>query len=103
MIREIVKDPIFLARRSRDAAAEDLPVALDLLDTLEAHKQSCVGMAANMIGQTVRIIAFYYEEEDRYMVMLNPEILRKRWLNWRKLTMTRSLRTMRRRILRWPN
>ncbi len=77
MIREIVKDPIFLARRSRDAAAEDLPVALDLLDTLEAHKQSCVGMAANMIGQAMRIIAFYYEEEDRYMVMLNPEILKR--------------------------
>ena len=74
MVREIVKDPIFLARRSRDAAAEDLPVALDLLDTLEAHKQSCVGMAANMIGQAVRIIAF--DNQGSYMVMLNPEILK---------------------------
>lgn len=77
MIREIVRDPIFLARRSRDAAAEDLPIARDLLDTLEAHKEGCVGMAANMIGQSVRIIAFYWEEEDCYKVMLNPEILKR--------------------------
>ena len=74
MIREIVKDPIFLGRKSREATAEDLPIAQDLLDTLIAHKDGCVGMAANMIGQAVRIIAF--DNEGIYTVMLNPEIVK---------------------------
>ena len=74
MIQPIVKDPIFLGRKSREATAEDLPIAQDLLDTLAAHKDGCVGMAANMIGQTVRIIAF--DNEGSYMVMLNPEIVK---------------------------
>ena len=73
MIQPIVKDPIFLGRKSREATAEDLPIAQDLLDTLAAHKDGCVGMAANMIGQAVRIIAF--DNEGSYMVMLNPEIV----------------------------
>ena len=50
MVREIVKDIIFLAQKAEKATEEDLPVAQDLLDTLEAHKQGCVGLAANMIG-----------------------------------------------------
>ena len=74
MIQPIVKDPIFLGRKSREATAEDLPIAQDLLDTLAAHKDGCVGMAANMIGQTVRIIAF--DNEGSCMVMLNPEIVK---------------------------
>ena len=74
MIRPIVKDPIFLGRKSRAAGAVDLPIARDLLDTLEAHREGCVGMAANMIGEAVRIIAF--DNEGAYMVMLNPEIVR---------------------------
>ncbi len=74
MIRPIIKDPILLGRKSRDADLEDLPIARDLLDTLEAHKDGCVGMAANMIGENVRIIAF--DNEGRYMVMFNPEIVR---------------------------
>lgn len=74
MVREIMKDPIFLGRKSRDATAEDLPIAQDLLDTLAAHKDGCVGMAANMIGQAVRIIAF--DNEGTYTVMLNPEIVK---------------------------
>ena len=53
MIQPIVKDPIFLGRKSREATAEDLPIARDLLDTLAAHREGCVGMAANMIGQAV--------------------------------------------------
>ena len=72
MIRELVHDPILLARKSSDATKEDLPIARDLLDTLAAHKETCVGMAANMIGQTKRIIAF--DCDGKYMVMLNPEI-----------------------------
>lgn len=75
MIREICKDPIFLSRRAEPAALEDLEVAGDLLDTLKAHKDGCVGMAANMIGVCKAIIAF--ENQGSYMVMFNPEILKK--------------------------
>jgi len=73
MIQELVHDPILLARKSTPAGKEDLPIARDLLDTLAAHKETCVGMAANMIGQTKRIIAF--DCNGKYMVMLNPEII----------------------------
>ncbi len=72
--RPIVKDPIFLARKSRLATEEDLPIARDLLDTLAAHREGCVGMAANMIGETVRIIVFDNEGTDA--VMFNPEIVK---------------------------
>ena len=74
MIRPIEKDPFFLGRKSRPATAEDLPIVRDLLDTLTAHREGCVGMAANMIGQAVRIIAF--DNEGSYMAMLNPEIIK---------------------------
>ena len=67
-------DPIFLARKSTAATAEDLSVAEDLLDTLKANAAGCVGMAANMIGVSRRIIAF--DNEGSYMVMFNPEIVR---------------------------
>ena len=74
MIREIMHDPVFLAQKSVIAAKEDLQVAQDLLETLEAHKEGCVGMAANMIGVAKRIIAF--DNEGSYMVMFNPEIIK---------------------------
>ena len=61
MIKEFVHDPIFLAGKSEVATKEDLQVAQDLLDTLIAHKDGCVGMAANMIGEFKRIIAFLDE------------------------------------------
>ena len=73
MIRPIVHDPILLARKSVPATGDDLEIARDLLDTLAAHKEECVGMAANMIGIYKCIIAF--DCEGSYMVMLNPEIL----------------------------
>ena len=73
MICPLVHDPLLLARKSSPAVKEDLETARDLLDTLAAHKDSCVGMAANMIGVTKCIIAF--DCEGSYMVMLNPEIL----------------------------
>ena len=79
MIKELIHDPIFLAGKSEIATKEDLQVAQDLLDTLVAHKDSCVGMAANMIGVKKRIIAFL-DESGRvptYTVMLNPEIIKK--------------------------
>ena len=74
MICPIMHDPIFLAQRSVPATKEDLAVAHDLLETLEAHKDGCVGMAANMIGVAKRIIAF--DNEGTYMVMFNPEIIK---------------------------
>ena len=74
MVKELMHDPIFLAQPSAPATAEDLQTARDLLDTLAAHKDTCVGMAANMIGVSKRIIAF--DNEGRYMVMLNPVILK---------------------------
>lgn len=75
MVRPIVHDPLFLAQKSLPAAPEDAAVAQDLLDTLTAHADGCVGMAANMIGVNKRIIAV--ENEGSYLVMLNPEILRR--------------------------
>ena len=74
MIQPIMKDPIFLAQPSAPATEADLPVAQDLLDTLAAHKDGCVGMAANMIGVSKRIIVF--DNEGTYMVMFNPEIVK---------------------------
>lgn len=74
MVKELMHDPIFLAQKSVEATAEDLPVARDLLDTLAFHRQTCVGMAANMIGVCKRIIAF--DNEGEYMLMLNPVILK---------------------------
>ena len=79
MIKELMHDPIFLAGKSEIATKEDLPIAQDLLDTLMAHKETCVCMAANMIGVKKRIIAFL-DESGRtpvYTVMLNPEIIKK--------------------------
>lgn len=75
MVREIMKDEAFLAEASEKATAEDMDTARDLLATLEAHKAGCVGMAANMIGVRRRIIAF--DNEGSYMVMFNPEIVKK--------------------------
>lgn len=75
MIREICKDEVFLAQTAELATIEDLPVADDLLDTLRHHREGCVGMAANMIGVNKRIIAF--DDEGTYMVMFNPEIVKK--------------------------
>ena len=74
MVRPIMKDPIFLAQKSVPATAEDLPLAQDLLDTLEAHKKGCVGLAANMIGVSRRVIVF--DNEGTPAVMFNPEIVR---------------------------
>ena len=75
MVREIVHDPLFLARKSTAATAADLPAAQDLLDTLRANLHQCVGMAANMIGIRKRIIAF--SNGPLLAVMLNPKIIRK--------------------------
>ena len=74
MIREVIHDPILLARKSKPATLDDLQAAQDLLDTLTANREACVGMAANMIGVCKRIIVF--DNEGAYMTMFNPEILK---------------------------
>ncbi len=73
MVKDLIHDPMFLARKSVPAGKEDLPIAQDLLDTLHAHRETCVGMAANMIGETKRII--FFDNQGTPMVMLNPEIV----------------------------
>lgn len=75
MVKELIHDPILLAGKSELATKEDISVAQDLLDTLMAHKDSCVGMAANMIGVRKQIISF--DNEGKYMTMFNPEIINK--------------------------
>ena len=74
MERPIVKDPVFLAQKSAPATEADAETARDLLDTLAAHRDGCVGMAANMIGIAKRIIAF--DNDGEYMTMFNPEIVK---------------------------
>lgn len=74
MIKEIMHDPMFLAMKSEPAASDDLQTAADLLDTLTANKETCVGMAANMIGVLKRIIVF--DNDGEYMTMFNPEIVK---------------------------
>ena len=75
MVRDICKDEAFLAQVAEPATADDLDVAQDLLDTLAAHRDGCVGMAANMIGVNKRIIVF--DDEGQYRVMLDPVIVKK--------------------------
>lgn len=75
MIKELVHDPIFLTLKSEPATAADLQTAQDLLETLTAHKEVCVGMAANMIGVNKSIICF--DNDGKYMIMLNPEIIKR--------------------------
>ena len=70
-----MKDIAFLSQKAEPATPEDLPVAADLLETLQAHKAGCVGMAANMIGENKRIIAF--DNEGEYMIMFNPVIIKR--------------------------
>ena len=75
MVCEIMHDEAFLAQKAEPATPEDLPAAQNLLDTLAAHKDGCVGMAANMIGINKRVIVF--DNDGAYMVMFNPEIIKK--------------------------
>ena len=75
MIRDICKDEAFLARKAEPATVDDLGTAQDLVDTLAAHKEGCVGMAANMIGVNKRIIVF--DDDGKYQVMFNPVIVKR--------------------------
>ena len=75
MVRELMHDPMFLGIKSKPATKEDAAIARDLLDTLIAHRETCVGMAANMIGKAVRIIVFI--DGAKPSLMFNPEIISK--------------------------
>ena len=76
MVKEIIHDPIILARKSSQSSADDIQIADDLLDTLKANADRCVGMAANMIGINKRIIVF--ADEKGYSEMFNPVITAKK-------------------------
>ena len=76
MIKEIVYDSFFLALKPSEATKEDINIAYDLLDTLKANKDKCVGMAANMIGINKRIICIQLNDNS-YLIMLNPILLKK--------------------------
>ena len=75
MIRPIQKDIFFLRKKADPATKKDIAIADDLKDTLLAHAQECVGMAANMIGFNKSIIGFFHE--DNYMEMFNPRLISK--------------------------
>lgn len=75
MVKEICRDIILLGQKAAPATAEDIGILSDLMETLEAHRDGCVGMAANMIGIPKKIIAFY--DGDEMIGMLNPEIIKK--------------------------
>ena len=106
MVCEICRDEAFLAQKGEPAAAEDLGTARDLLDTLIAHKDGCVGMAANMIGVNKRIIAF--DNEGEYTVMLNPVIIKESGAyeaeeGCLSLTGTRKVRRFKSIKVQWQN
>ena len=106
MVCEICRDEAFIAQQAEPAAAEDLGTARDLLDTLIAHKDGCVGMAANMIGVNKRIIAF--DNEGEYMVMLNPMIVKQSGVyeaeeGCLSLTGTRKVRRFKSIKVQWQN
>lgn len=106
MVCEICRDEAFLAQKAEPAAAEDLGTARDLLDTLIAHKDGCVGMAVNMIGVNKRIIAF--DNEGEYMVMLNPMIVKQSGVyeaeeGCLSLTGTRKVRRFKSIKVQWQN
>lgn len=106
MVCEICRDEAFLAQKAEAAAAEDIGTARDLLDTLIAHKDGCVCMAANMIGVNKRIIAF--DNEGEYMVMLNPMIVKQSGVyeaeeGCLSLTGTRKVRRFKSIKVQWQN
>ncbi len=75
MIKNICKDILFLRQKSDPATIADAQVAKDLMDTLTANRQACVGMAANMIGVKKRIIIVNIGLLN--MIMYNPVIIKK--------------------------
>lgn len=73
MIKEIVKDDFLLSQKSSDVTTDDLFIAGDLLDTVKAHQEICVGMAANMIGYLKKMMVVW--DEDHYLVLNNVKVM----------------------------
>lgn len=73
MVREIVKDNDRLIQKAVEATKEDLHIIKDMIDTAEANNDICVGLAANQIGENVRIIIV--EVKDKFIPLVNPKIL----------------------------
>ena len=106
MIRDICKDETVLSQKAEPATPDDLPIAADLLETLEHHKEGCVGMAANMIGVNKRIIVF--DNQGTYLVIFNPEIVKRSQPYQAQegclsLTGTRTARRWKTIKVRWQN
>ena len=106
MIRDICKDENVLSQKAEPATPDDVPIAADLLETLEHHKEGCVGMAANMIGVNKRIIVF--DNQGTYLVMFNPEIVKRSQPYQAQegclsLTGTRTARRWKTIKVRWQN
>ena len=80
MVREIVTDMFFLSQKSATATKDDIQIAKDLLDTVKANADRCVGMAANMIGEQKTILVALTGKE--YTVMINPKIVDKTKLTY---------------------
>ena len=74
MIKEIVKDNFFLTQKSYDVTGEDAYIAKDLLDTVKIHQETCVGMAANMIGYLKRMMVVW--DIDHYLILSNVEVVK---------------------------
>lgn len=74
MIKEIIKDEFFLKQKSKECTKEDTYIAQELLETIQAYKDQCVGMAANMIGYQKRMMVVL--DEDDYLILINPVILK---------------------------
>lgn len=74
MIKKIIKDEFFLKQKSKECTKEDTYIAQELLETIQAYKAQCVGMAANMIGyqKTMMVVL----DEDDYLILINPVILK---------------------------
>lgn len=74
MVKEIIKDEFFLKQKSKSCTKEDLYIANELLETIQAYKEQCVGMAANMIGylKTMMVVL----DQNKYLILINPVILK---------------------------
>ena len=106
MIRDICKDETVLSQKAEPATPDDVPIAAALLETLEHHKEGCVGMAANMIGVNKRIIVF--DNQGTYLLMFNPEIVKRSQPYQAQegclsLTGTRTARRWKTIKVRWQN
>ncbi len=89
MVKKIMRDPLFLAQKSTDATEADRQVITDLLDTLRANLDHCVGMAANMIGVKKNIIVVAAQKKDAYLwkgCVRVQDIKKLKWIFWMQIS-----------------